>query len=67
MWAPVWSLFSCQGLTAAHHPSPHSGGWSSWSPLWMCGYGLSESTVGIVGLGRIGEAPTARSRLSPFG
>lgn len=30
----------------------------------MCGYGLSQSTVGIVGLGRIGKASTARSRLS---
>lgn len=37
-------------------PSLHSGGWDSWKPLWMCGYGLSQSTVGIVGLGRIGEA-----------
>lgn len=27
----------------------------------MCGYGLSQSTVGIVGLGRIGEAPTTCS------
>lgn len=33
-----------------------SGGWSSWKPLWLCGYGLSGSTVGVVGLGRIGEA-----------
>jgi hypothetical protein len=57
------SLISCRGL-AAHRPSPHSGGWSSWSPLWMCGYGLSQSTVGIVGLGRIGKASTARSWLS---
>lgn len=32
-----------------------SGGWSSWKPLWMCGHGLSGSTVGIVGLGRIGK------------
>lgn len=32
-----------------------SGGWSSWKPLWLCGYGLSGSTVGVVGLGRIGE------------
>lgn len=23
----------------------------------MCGYGLTQSTVGIVGLGRIGETP----------
>lgn len=31
-----------------------SGGWSSWKPLWLCGYGLSGSTVGVIGLGRIG-------------
>ncbi|KFP50532.1 Glyoxylate reductase/hydroxypyruvate reductase, partial [Cathartes aura] len=41
------------------------GGWTTWKPLWMCGYGLSDSTVGIVGLGRIGQA-VAR-RLKPFG
>uniref|UniRef100_A0A8C5TQM4 Glyoxylate and hydroxypyruvate reductase n=1 Tax=Malurus cyaneus samueli TaxID=2593467 RepID=A0A8C5TQM4_9PASS len=34
-------------------------------PEWMCGYGLSDSTVGIIGLGRIGQA-VAR-RLKPFG
>jgi len=32
-----------------------SGGWTTWKPLWMCGYGLSDSTVGIIGLGRIGK------------
>ncbi|KAM4752273.1 glyoxylate reductase/hydroxypyruvate reductase isoform 2-T2 [Cyanocitta cristata] len=41
------------------------GGWTTWKPLWMCGYGLSDSTVGIIGLGRIGQA-VAR-RLKPFG
>ncbi|XP_065216458.1 glyoxylate reductase/hydroxypyruvate reductase-like isoform X1 [Planococcus citri] len=31
-------------------------GWNSktWTPTWMCGYGLNLSTVGIVGCGRIG-------------
>jgi len=33
--------------------------------MWMCGKGLAESTVGIVGLGRIGMG-VAR-RLKPFG
>jgi len=30
------------------------GEWKSWSPIWMCGTGLSGKTIGIVGLGRIG-------------
>jgi glyoxylate/hydroxypyruvate reductase len=42
-----------------------SGEWSTWSPLWMCGRGLAGSTVGIVGLGRIGKA--VASCLRPFG
>lgn len=33
-----------------------NGGWAkcAWGPLWMCGKSLAGSTVGIVGLGRIG-------------
>lgn len=42
-----------------------SGGWGTWTPLWMCGNGLSGSTVGIVGLGRIGMA--VGRCLKPFG
>lgn len=32
----------------------YKGEWKAWAPTWMCGPGLSGSTVGIVGLGRIG-------------
>ncbi|XP_040595036.1 glyoxylate reductase/hydroxypyruvate reductase isoform X1 [Mesocricetus auratus] len=57
-------LTTCRRLPEAIE-EVKNGGWSSWKPLWMCGYGLSQSTVGIVGLGRIGQA-IAR-RLKPFG
>lgn len=42
----------------------YNGGWKAWAPVWMCGPSLSNSTVGIVGFGRIGQA-IAR-RLKPF-
>lgn len=42
-----------------------SGEWGTWKPMWLCGQALKGSTVGIVGLGRIGQA-VAR-RLIPFG
>ncbi|MCL4130839.1 UNVERIFIED_CONTAM: hypothetical protein GTU68_026115, partial [Idotea baltica] len=38
------------------HTELLNGGWGkcAWSPLWMTGWGLANSTVGIFGLGRIG-------------
>lgn len=42
-----------------------NGGWQAWSPFWMCGPSLENSTVGIVGLGRIGLE--VGKRLQPFG
>lgn len=42
----------------------HNGGWSSWSPGWMCGSSIKDSTVGIVGFGRIGQE--VAKRIVPF-
>lgn len=42
----------------------HTGGWSSWSPGWMCGQSIKNSTVGIVGFGRIGQE--VAKRILPF-
>jgi lactate dehydrogenase-like 2-hydroxyacid dehydrogenase len=38
------------------------GAWSTWKPEWMAGYDLFGSTVGIIGLGRIGSAVARRVR-----
>lgn len=39
-----------------------NGEWSTWKPEWMAGYDLYGSTVGIIGLGRIGSAVARRVR-----
>lgn len=36
--------------------------WGSWVPLWMCGQDLWGSTVGIVGMGRIGKSFARRMK-----
>lgn len=49
-------------------PSLHyiSGGWGTWRTLWLCGYELANSTVGILGLGRIGEHAVSEAGHTPF-
>lgn len=39
-----------------------SGAFTGWCPTWMMGVGLRGRKLGIVGLGRIGEAVARRSR-----
>jgi len=37
-----------------------NGTWGKWKPEWLCGKDLHHSTVGIIGLGRIGQAVAQR-------
>jgi len=39
-----------------------SGGWSGWSPVGMLGRRITGKTLGIVGMGRIGQAIALRAR-----
>jgi len=39
-----------------------SGGWNQWGPRFMLGKDVSGSTLGIVGMGRIGHAVARRAR-----
>jgi glyoxylate reductase len=44
------------------HRLMRSGEWQGWSPTGMLGHRLSGKTLGIIGLGRIGEAVAMRAR-----
>ncbi|OYD09165.1 D-glycerate dehydrogenase [Paludifilum halophilum] len=39
-----------------------SGGWREWAPMFMLGKEVTGSTLGIIGLGRIGKAVAKRAR-----
>ncbi|HSO42191.1 MAG TPA: D-glycerate dehydrogenase [Rhodospirillales bacterium] len=39
-----------------------AGGWTGWSPTWMLGHRVSGKRLGIVGMGRIGQAVARRAR-----
>ncbi|XP_029915909.1 glyoxylate reductase/hydroxypyruvate reductase isoform X1 [Myripristis murdjan] len=56
-------LTTSRRLIEATHEAK-TGGWGTWRTLWLCGYELADSTVGILGLGRIGVA--IAERLAPF-
>lgn len=40
----------------------HAGRWKSWSPLLLAGQDIYGATLGIVGMGRIGEAVARRAK-----
>ena len=39
-----------------------AGGWTGWSPTWMLGRRITGKRLGIVGMGRIGQALAKRAR-----
>lgn len=41
-----------------------NGGWKSWAPMYMCGPAIKDTTIGIVGFGRI--AQEVAKRIIPF-
>lgn len=40
----------------------HSGEWQSWTPMGMTGQNVGGATLGIIGMGRIGEAVARRAQ-----
>jgi glyoxylate reductase len=44
------------------HRMMRSGEWNGWSPTGMLGHRIGGKTLGIIGLGRIGEAVAMRAR-----
>ncbi len=40
----------------------HAGGFKGWHPTWMMGTRLGGKTLGIIGMGRIGQAVARRAR-----
>ncbi|XP_069111446.1 glyoxylate reductase/hydroxypyruvate reductase-like [Argopecten irradians] len=45
--------------------SVKNGEWGPWKPMWLCGVELTDRTIGILGLGRIGYG--VAKRVKPFG
>jgi glyoxylate reductase len=39
-----------------------AGSWSGWSPTWMLGHRIFGKRLGIIGMGRIGQAVARRAR-----
>jgi glyoxylate reductase len=39
-----------------------AGGWNGWSPTWMLGRRINGKRLGILGMGRIGQALAARAK-----
>ena len=40
----------------------HNGKWTGWSPTWMLGHRIHGKRLGIIGMGRIGQAVARRAK-----
>jgi glyoxylate reductase len=40
----------------------HDGDWNGWSPTWMLGHRINGKRLGIIGMGRIGQAVARRAK-----
>jgi len=54
-------LMTARRVLEAHH-ALLTGGWKTWSPMFMAGADVHHRCLGIVGLGRIGRAVARRAR-----
>jgi glyoxylate reductase len=46
----------------ARYLRDHDGNWPGWSPTWMLGRRITGKRLGIIGMGRIGQAVAKRAR-----
>ena len=46
----------------ARYLREHEGAWPGWSPTWMLGHRITGKRLGIIGMGRSGQAVAVRAR-----
>lgn len=46
----------------ASYLKDHGGDWTGWSPTWMLGHRIYGKRLGIIGMGRIGQAVARRAK-----
>src|SRR5271166_1266149 len=54
-------LSTARRLVEGSHVIPE-GRWTGWSPTWMLGWRITGKRLGIIGMGRIGQALARRAR-----
>lgn len=59
----TWALLlaTARRIVEAANAVP-AGEWTTWIPLWMTGHDVHGKTLGIIGLGRIGQAVARRAQ-----